>query len=56
MKHTCSPLNRVTYVPAKFEVATSNRLCGYAFTRNKCIIDLRATDTHKTLPITLYIM
>ena len=32
MGFMCSSVHHVTYTPAKFEVATSNRLGGYAFT------------------------
>ena len=40
------PLHHVTYSAAKFEVATSNRLVGDAFTRNMADIqtDGRTTD------------
>ena len=53
------PLHYVTYVPAKFEVATSNGLGGDAFTRKYIISPLTLglqSRSHKILPNTLYIM
>ena len=43
----------MTYAPAKFEVATSNSLCGDAFTSKYIIFDLAMTlvsRSHKMLP------